>query len=64
MSALRLPAAPPAGTGSGSRAATTVTRTFFAAAGSGLATLGIPSSPGVPAGAAADTLACPFNDAR
>ena len=34
----------------------------LAAAGSGLATLGIPSSPGVPAGAAADTLVCPFND--
>ena len=35
---------------------------LLAAAGSGLATLGIPSSPGVPAGAAADTLVCPFND--
>ena len=35
---------------------------LLAAAGSGLATLGIPSSPGVPAGAAADTLVCGFND--
>ena len=35
---------------------------LLAAAGSGLATLGIPSSPGVPAGAAADTIVCPFND--
>jgi glutamate-1-semialdehyde 2,1-aminomutase len=31
-------------------------------AGSGLATLGIPGSPGVPAGAAADTIVCPYND--
>ena len=30
--------------------------------GSGLATLGIPSSPGVPTGATADTIVCPFND--
>jgi glutamate-1-semialdehyde 2,1-aminomutase len=36
---------------------------LLAAAGSGLATLGIPSSPGVPAGAAADTIVCAFNDA-
>jgi glutamate-1-semialdehyde 2,1-aminomutase len=36
--------------------------TLLAAAGSGIATLGIPSSPGVPAGAAADTLVCSFND--
>jgi glutamate-1-semialdehyde 2,1-aminomutase len=35
---------------------------LLAAAGSGVATLGIPSSPGVPAGAAADTLVAPFND--
>ncbi len=35
---------------------------LLAAAGSGVATLGIPSSPGVPAGAAADTLVCRFND--
>ena len=35
---------------------------LLAAAGSGLATLGIPSSPGVPTGAAADTIVCPFND--
>jgi glutamate-1-semialdehyde 2,1-aminomutase len=35
---------------------------LLAAAGSGLATLGIPSSPGVPAGAAADTIVCAFND--
>jgi glutamate-1-semialdehyde 2,1-aminomutase len=32
-------------------------------AGSGLATLGIPSSPGVTEGAAKDTLTAPFNDA-
>jgi glutamate-1-semialdehyde 2,1-aminomutase len=35
---------------------------LLAAAGSGVATLGIPSSPGVPAGAAADTLVCRYND--
>jgi glutamate-1-semialdehyde 2,1-aminomutase len=35
---------------------------LLAAAGSGLATLGIPSSPGVPAGTAADTIVCAFND--
>jgi glutamate-1-semialdehyde 2,1-aminomutase len=35
---------------------------LLAAAGSGIATLGIPSSPGVPAGTAADTLVCAFND--
>jgi glutamate-1-semialdehyde 2,1-aminomutase len=35
---------------------------LLAAGGSGLATLGIPSSPGVPAGAAADTIVCSYND--
>jgi glutamate-1-semialdehyde 2,1-aminomutase len=35
---------------------------FLAAGGSGLATLGIPSSPGVPTGVAADTIVCPYND--
>jgi glutamate-1-semialdehyde 2,1-aminomutase len=36
---------------------------LLASAGSGIATLGIPGSPGVPTGAAADTIVCPFNDA-
>ena len=33
-------------------------------AGSGATTLGVPSSPGVPAGATADTVLVPYNDAR
>jgi glutamate-1-semialdehyde 2,1-aminomutase len=35
---------------------------FLASAGSGLATLGIPSSPGVPNGVTADTIVCEYND--
>jgi glutamate-1-semialdehyde 2,1-aminomutase len=35
---------------------------FLASAGSGLATLGIPSSPGVPSGVVADTIMCEYND--
>jgi len=35
---------------------------FLASAGSGLATLGIPSSPGVPTGVTADTIVVPYND--
>jgi glutamate-1-semialdehyde 2,1-aminomutase len=35
---------------------------LLASAGSGVATLGIPGSPGVPTGATADTIVCPFND--
>jgi len=35
---------------------------LLASAGSGLATLGIPASPGVPSGAAADTIVVPYND--
>jgi len=35
---------------------------LLANAGSGLATLGIPASPGVPSGAAADTIVVPYND--
>jgi glutamate-1-semialdehyde 2,1-aminomutase len=36
---------------------------MLVSAGSGALTLGVPSSPGVPAGAAADTLLVPYNDA-
>jgi glutamate-1-semialdehyde 2,1-aminomutase len=35
---------------------------LLADAGSGLATLGIPSSPGVPTATTADTIVCPYND--
>jgi glutamate-1-semialdehyde 2,1-aminomutase len=35
---------------------------LLAQAGSGLATLGIPASPGVPTGVVADTIVCPYND--
>jgi len=35
---------------------------LLASAGSGVATLGLPSSPGVPAPVTADTIVCPFND--
>jgi glutamate-1-semialdehyde 2,1-aminomutase len=38
------------------------TDALLASAGSGLATLGIPASPGVPTGAAADTIVVPYND--
>jgi glutamate-1-semialdehyde 2,1-aminomutase len=35
---------------------------LLASAGSGVMTLGLPSSPGVPAGVTADTIVCRFND--
>ena len=35
---------------------------FLASAGSGLATLGIPASPGVPSGVTQDTIVCEYND--
>jgi glutamate-1-semialdehyde 2,1-aminomutase len=35
---------------------------LLADAGSGIATLAIPSSPGVPTGTTADTIVCPYND--
>ncbi len=35
---------------------------LLAEAGSGLATLGIPSTPGIPAGVTADTIVCTYND--
>ncbi len=37
---------------------------LLAKAGSGMATLGIPSSPGVPAAVTADTLVAPYNDLK
>jgi glutamate-1-semialdehyde 2,1-aminomutase len=35
---------------------------LLASAGSGFATLGLPTSPGVPTAVTADTIVCPFND--
>jgi glutamate-1-semialdehyde 2,1-aminomutase len=36
--------------------------TLLASAGSGVATLGIPATPGVPTSVTADTIVCPYND--
>jgi glutamate-1-semialdehyde 2,1-aminomutase len=36
--------------------------TLLASAGSGIATLGIPTTPGIPAAVTADTIVCPYND--
>ena len=57
------PAGAPAGTGSSSSpAATTGTPTrCWPAGGSGVATLGLPGSAGVPAAAVADTVVAPYN---
>jgi glutamate-1-semialdehyde 2,1-aminomutase len=38
------------------------TDSMLASAGSGLATLAIPSTPGVPSAVTADTIVCPYND--
>jgi glutamate-1-semialdehyde 2,1-aminomutase len=35
---------------------------LLASAGSGIATLGLPSSPGIPRAVTADTIVCPYND--
>jgi glutamate-1-semialdehyde 2,1-aminomutase len=35
---------------------------LLASAGSGMATLGIPASPGIPTATTADTIVCPYND--
>ena len=35
---------------------------LLASAGSGMATLGLPSTPGVPSAVTADTIVCPYND--
>jgi glutamate-1-semialdehyde 2,1-aminomutase len=37
---------------------------LLASAGSGVATLGLPGSPGVPSAATRDTIVCPYNDAE
>jgi glutamate-1-semialdehyde 2,1-aminomutase len=38
------------------------TDALLASAGSGVATLGLPSTPGVPSAVTSDTIVCPFND--